>query len=467
MLDKKLRVILVGAFVILVVCWGLLIGHTYAFNNETHTLLLTKENMENGKYSDGNVAIRLGARGEDTNQISTWTTVEGRQTDAGWVPVRSYEAVIYEMEIENLSESEISDWGFRVGLSEDGFLNGGWNGDFKIHQTSGVTASEQLIGAGEFKPDFVTLEHFNVNDVFLIPLKKGDFFEYIPVAHSQEIPIVAAIPKKHTTYSKTIGFVLYIEDKEEGYTTTFSDGYVTYKMHLILTEEPIFYILLALSCCYVAWIVIILLFIRKDRIFIEKRAHDMAIIEQSMQVFIEFIEAKDPSTKGHSLRVAKYARNIARYLGMPEEECQNIYYIGMLHDVGKVTIPESILCKPAGLSEEEYALMKSHSQRGYEMLQKFDAIPSIGDGALCHHERYDGKGYPNGLKGSEIPFVGRLICVADAFDAMTGIRCYQQPLPKEEVIRKLKEDRGKHFDPVIVDALLSIFESGGFEALNK
>lgn len=462
-MKKRWKFVLVLSLISLIVFWISLVLKIKNFNCERHSLYLSDAIVKNGMYCDDNVAIRLGARGEGTDELSCWQTVEGKENDYGWVPGRSFEAVIYELEIVNLSPDKISNWGFHIAFNEEVFLNAGWNGIFNVHQTTDDGVIEQPFSAGDFKGDLTSLEHFYVNDVFMIPLQIGDSFDYSAVESAQEIPILGADAKKNIAYSKTIGFVLYIEDKDPGYLTTFNDGVVVYELHRNITDTFEFYILVVASFIWFLWVSIIIAVIRQDKKFKEKRERDMAIIEQSMQVFIEFIEAKDPSTKGHSLRVAQYSKKIATYLNMPEEECRNIYFIGMLHDCGKVSIPGSILCKPSGLTDEEYAIMKSHAKRGYDMLQKFDAIPNIGDGALCHHERFDGLGYPSGLKGSEIPLVGRIICVADAFDAMTWIRCYQDPLPKEEVLKQLYEDRGKHFDPVVVDALLSLIKSGEIE----
>lgn len=131
-----------------------------------------------------------------------------------------------------------------------------------------------------------------------------------------------------------------------------------------------------------------------------------------------------------------------------------------MHDCGKVWIPDSILKKPGKLTDEEYATMKTHPANGAEMLVNFTSIESIRDGALYHHERYDGKGYPTGKSGQDIPFIGRLICVADSFDAMSSDRCYRAHMPKEVILEELKKNSGKQFDAKIVEYLLELIDEG-------
>lgn len=151
---------------------------------------------------------------------------------------------------------------------------------------------------------------------------------------------------------------------------------------------------------------------------------------------------------------------IADKLGFSEDVCTRIYYIALMHDCGKIYIADNILSKPGKLTDEEYEIMKNHTVYGSEILRDFTSISGIGVGALSHHERYDGKGYPNGLAGDEIPIIARIICVSDSFDAMNSRRCYRDNLPEEVILNELRNNKGKQFDPEIIDCLLSLIESG-------
>ena len=156
----------------------------------------------------------------------------------------------------------------------------------------------------------------------------------------------------------------------------------------------------------------------------QKQYHD--IVNQSLETFAHAIDAKDQNTNGHSQRVAIYSAEIAKRMGMSDEEQEQIYYMGMLHDIGKIGIPDAILKKPGKLTEEEMQIIRNHPTIGGEILKDFTAIQGISDGARYHHERYDGNGYNEGLKGEEIPLAARIICVADSYDTMSSKRVYKE-----------------------------------------
>lgn len=172
------------------------------------------------------------------------------------------------------------------------------------------------------------------------------------------------------------------------------------------------------------------------------------------------VDAKDENTSQHSMRVSEYSVLIARELGFTDAECENLRKAALLHDIGKIGIPDRILNKPARLDDEEYKVMKSHVTRGAEILKDFTMIDHVHEGTLYHHEKYDGTGYPYGLKGENIPLYGRIIGVADAFDAMTANRVYRKQLDFDFVLGELKRCRGSQFDPQITDIMLKLIADG-------
>lgn len=172
------------------------------------------------------------------------------------------------------------------------------------------------------------------------------------------------------------------------------------------------------------------------------------------------VDAKDPYTSQHSIRVAQYSEAIAKRYGFDEKRCENLRQIAMLHDIGKIGIPDAILNKPAKLTDEEYDIMKTHVLKGGEILNGFTLINNVAVGALYHHERYDGKGYCAGLKGREIPIEARIIGIADTFDAMTRNRVYRKKLDMDYVINELKRCSGTQFDPELVEIMMSLIEDG-------
>jgi HD-GYP domain-containing protein (c-di-GMP phosphodiesterase class II) len=170
------------------------------------------------------------------------------------------------------------------------------------------------------------------------------------------------------------------------------------------------------------------------------------------------IDAKDKYTHGHSTRVAEYSRAIARRAGKSELECRDIYISALLHDVGKIGIPNTIINKQGKLTDEEFKIIKTHPVIGQQILCNITQIPHIADGAFYHHERYDGNGYPKGLKGNDIPEIGRIIAVADAYDAMTSNRSYRAQLSQIEARSEIEKGLGSQFDPEYATILLSMID---------
>ncbi len=172
------------------------------------------------------------------------------------------------------------------------------------------------------------------------------------------------------------------------------------------------------------------------------------------------IEAKDSYTKGHSLRVAEYSALLARSLGWEEVAVQNLKYIALLHDIGKVGVPDSVLNKPDELTEDEYNVIKSHTTKGGEILKDIETIAHVDSGAKYHHERYDGTGYPCGLSGKQIPDVARIISIADAYDAMNSKRVYRDSLSEDRIRKELENGKGTQFDPEYLEKFVQLFDEG-------
>ena len=182
------------------------------------------------------------------------------------------------------------------------------------------------------------------------------------------------------------------------------------------------------------------------------------ITMQSMYTLAKTIDAKDKYTRGHSMRVAKYSGMLAERMGLPAEELEEITHMAMLHDIGKIGVPDAIINKPSRLTEDEYGIVKRHPVVGYEILSEMPEMGDIGIGARWHHERYDGKGYPDGLKGEEIPLPARIIGVADAYDAMTSNRSYRKYMTQKLVRQEIQNGIGTQFDPKVAELMLAIID---------
>ena len=177
-----------------------------------------------------------------------------------------------------------------------------------------------------------------------------------------------------------------------------------------------------------------------------------------MQALAASVDAKDRYTHGHSSRVASYSREIARRLGYSETQQDTIYMMGLLHDVGKIGIQDAIINKNGRLTDEEYAAIKTHPSVGAEILKNISDFPELMVGARWHHERYDGRGYPDGLSGEEIPETARIIAVADTYDAMTSNRSYRAMMPQEKVRQEIARCSGSQFDPRFAKIMLQMID---------
>ncbi len=196
----------------------------------------------------------------------------------------------------------------------------------------------------------------------------------------------------------------------------------------------------------------------ENRILEERENKLSNLTMQMMSALTKAVDAKDRYTSGHSSRVAYYSRLLSKQLGMSKEEQDDIYKMGLLHDVGKIGVPRKIINKPGRLTDEEFDIMRSHPVKGYEILSRITAMPGISKGARWHHERPDGKGYPDHLKAEDIPFEAKIIAVADSYDAMTSFRSYRGVMPQEAVREQIVKGRGTQFDEKVADAMLVLID---------
>ncbi len=207
--------------------------------------------------------------------------------------------------------------------------------------------------------------------------------------------------------------------------------------------------------------------------------YDLVQVYNRRQKYVEFqalktirsistsLEAKDAYTSGHSSRVSEYAMKLAEALDVGKSDIVNIRYIALMHDIGKIGIPDSILNKPGKLTPDEFFVLKRHTIIGYDIVKTVDEIPGLKEGVLSHHERYDGKGYPNGLKGSEIPYIARILAIADSYDAMTSNRVYRKALSDDIVRAELLKGSGTQFDPGMVKVFVGLLDSGKIKRLES
>ena len=417
-----------------------------------HALYVVRFNAAEHSYSfaesqDENMNCQMVQR---NGSSGSW--IKRVETDTGMV---QYLGTIYDITVANTSEYTVSLWNLRINIPEDCFLNSGWCGKVEIHQNANSAESVQTLDLRNDSIDSITLTHQVMDQDLMIPLSAGDYLIYYADNSADEYPIGSST--ESNANSTVIGLIVYSTDTNPA---TIVPEQLNYRLEVRYTKGFAFVgLLVALFVWTIACAMVIAtrLSMKRARIRFDQ---DDQIIHQSISVFNQFFEAKDEYTSGHSQRVAKYSRLIAQELGFSEDTCRRVYYIALMHDCGKCYIPDGILKKPGKLTEEEYRIIQSHTVKGANMVKDFTSIEHIRDGVLYHHERYDGKGYPEGLKGENIPLIGRIICISDSFDAMNSSRCYREKLSQNQILDELKNNAGKQFDPKLVEIFLRLIDKG-------
>lgn len=443
--KNKREIIVFGILLAsILICTAVFFLYIHNFNKAERT-------FSKGMTED--LEFEIHPRGATTDAWTKWIgDDDGTQ--------KLYKALIYDVILTNKTDCRISSWELKYMINKGCYINNAWCGKIEFHQSSGEEPIVQTLDMRNFDVRDVKLKHKVVETDMLISLEPGDYFIYKPDKATKEFPIEASDLSNEKYQKSTMGIIFYY--LSEG-TIESADYVITYYLEKQFAKEPAFWcIVTAASLWVIAVVIFVVTEISINSVY-KRFKRDEMIVKQALNVFTTFFDAKDKYTNGHSQRVAVYARKLAQKMKFSEEECQKIYYIAMMHDCGKCYIPDSILKKPAVLTKDEYEIIKTHTTKGAEMLKNFDAVENIREGALYHHERYDGSGYPSGKKGEDIPLIGRIICVADAFDAMTSKRCYRDRLSNEKIISEFEENKGKQFDPYIADCMLELIKQGGVQ----
>ena len=446
MKDRKTTIIFSLTLILIVFVLLMSMLKTNTYNNTVHRSVFTDSSLfGEDELKDTDVSVHAVPRN------STWTKLFDLENKG--LTTHNFQAFTYDFTISNSTRDEISDFNFKLTFDQEVYLLSAWNGAIEVHQNiNGDELVATIPDLREFDAGDYDLKTVVFDGEVLIRMKPGDYIKYIPSSsmNAMEVPIE---PYEGTTP----GIILYVAIGQDINASTLELEYV---FHRKLTNEPLFLVAL---CGLAVWLIAQLIFaITSAQIkkYTERHERDNEIIEESIETFTGFIDAKDPYTNGHSKRVAKYTRLIAEEMGFEGEELDRIYYIALLHDCGKIGVPDNILGKPGRLTDDEFEVIKSHTIRGGEILSSFKSLNNAGEGALYHHERYDGKGYPEGRAAEDIPLIARMICVADSFDAMNSNRVYRNKLTKEDIFNEISVNKGKQFDPKIADVFLRLIKDG-------
>ncbi|MBP3239743.1 MAG: HD domain-containing protein [Oribacterium sp.] len=387
---------------------------------------------------------------------STWSKAFDLNNEG--ITEHNFQAYTVDYTITNGTGDQVADYSLRLNFTSQAFLQSAWNGSLEFHQQSDKgEVVDTVYDLREFVPEEHNLEIFTVDGDNLVVMDPGDYLIYHPstAINAVEMPID---PYKATTP----GIIMYIrigENLDEAMSVDFE-----YSFHRRLYKEPLFWVSQGFAAIWLISVLIYIITSMQIKKYKVQHERDNKIINESIETFIGFIDAKDSYTNGHSIRVARYTRAIAEEMGCSEEELERIYYVALLHDCGKIGVPDSILGKPDRLTDEEFQVIKSHTERGGAILRHFKSLKNVEEGALYHHERYDGRGYPEGLAGEDIPLIARIICVVDSYDAMNSDRVYRNKLSKERIIEEIENGKGKQFDPEIADIMLRLIKNNKLDA---
>ncbi|MCR4706199.1 MAG: HD-GYP domain-containing protein [Lachnospiraceae bacterium] len=444
---QKDVLVFAGPFLLIVLILIFSIIKTNMYNAHQHSMSFLGMMLFDERNAAENIAsVYAGVRD------STWSKI--LDLDHEGLNEPNFDAYTVDFYVNNKTKDDVRAFSFRITFHDDTFLKSAWNGSLEIHQNTG---SKEIVDTipdlREFNPSKHVLETFTADGEDLVWMKPGDYLIYKPStsASAMEVPIepnAATVP----------GIIMYISNND--YIEDVMSLDFNYAFQRRLSRDSFFWTAIVLFGIWLVSLVIHVSTSLQIRKYQDRHERDNEIINESMETFVGFIDAKDPYTNGHSVRVARYAKLLAEELGIKGEELERIYYVALLHDCGKIGVPDKILGKPDKLTTDEFEVIKSHTIRGGEIMKSFKSIQEAGEGAMYHHERYDGTGYPEGTAGEAIPLIARIICVADSFDAMNTDRVYRGKLTRERIIEELETCKGTQFDPKIADIMVSLIKTG-------
>ena len=290
-----------------------------------------------------------------------------------------------------------------------------------------------------------TLNEFRAGSI----LKNRRFRELSmkPLPHSEERAFGVHVGNSGLLKLLNRGLNVVGKERPEKIVYNYVDNLYSYTLYdMFMDNQWLFALIVAALAALVTWF-----FARKSKRERERLIHVVASLADA-------IDAKDAYTNGHSRRVAEYSKEIAKRFGYDENAQSKVYMMGLLHDVGKIGVPDAVINKTGKLTDEEFEMIKAHPGIGSRILENIREMPELSAGARWHHERYNGRGYPDGLAGKDIPEEARIIAVADAYDAMSSNRSYRNTLPQEVIRGEIEKGRGGQFDPTFADIMLAMID---------
>lgn len=440
-----------GFIITIIVLIVYLVGMSIGYFSLSHTTQIFNSIDRSTLSEDASCSVALVPRSGETDSWTKQALSDDSPTLTG---------LIYNLVFTNSSGYTVSDWTCRFNIHDDCYINNCWCGTVEIHQFD-QNGGEKVstIDLRDYNVDDITVDYVFGDQDLMIPLTQGDYVIYHTNPEVGEAPIVGVEGGSTTAVA---GIIMYFPQEKP---LNVSDIYADYllKRSVLSAEQKVIFSVLAAG-----WMIILIALI--SSVLTANASNQLlqqqeATAKDALNIFTNFVDGRNPKAQGHSQRVGKYTFFISKKLGLSERQCQNNYYVALMHDCGKVYIPEVILSKGPDYSPAELEIYKSHAFRGAELLKDFDAIKGMHDGALYHHENYNGTGYPEGLAGENIPLIARIICVADALDTLDQTYRGEEHLSPRALIDILSAGKGEQYDPAIVDALIELINEGKLDGI--
>jgi len=447
-LKKNYLVYMIGAAILILMGFGIHSYRTKVFNNKVYEI--------HEGSTDNNCTFEFVPQNGKNISWTRTATINDEKVD---LYACSYEGIF-----TNSDSIKVSDWTMRLDINGDCYLNSAWCGIVEIHQNIDGVETVQTLDLRNFDKSEVILTSYEDGDITLFPLTKGDYLIYYPDINAKEMPIVATGDEPGKV---GIGVILYWNQNIDLIAPDFT---VNYQLHRDFMQGSEAAVCIAVSILWLlALIVMIAVSITENNIRkkaeielskkdVEKKTAEK-MLDEMIRALANTIDAKDGYTHGHSERVAQYSLKLAQSMNLSSIECKEIFYAGLVHDVGKIAVPREIINKPGRLTDEEFEVIKTHPGRGEKILSQISDMPYLSVGAKYHHEKFDGFGYPDHVKGEDIPLLARIIAVADAYDAMTSKRSYRDTLNQKIVKQEIWKGIGTQFDPLIAKYMIALIDA--------
>ena len=444
--------ILIAGFLLAVIIAIFLVESAKVFNfNNGDTSRIIQFN-EDG-YSEGPITVTMSKR---LGQRYTWETEAITGDSEG-----PFVASVVDVNIYNESSDTMKDWKLRFDIPKHCYLGNAISGNVEIHQVGEDASGNGVVQNVNFEkmtPDRMMLDYKLDNGKILVELNKGDYFIFSPgndISADQIAPTtITSVGEKE----KQISLVIYTNANLDP-ADVLKNASLSFELDRELVKQDFFLYLLIVLVVMIQVFGVIYHYERRRTQIKKAFEQEERIFETTTQAFSRIIDDAG-AIRGHSIRTAKAAKAMAEALGYNEKRAQNIYYAAKLHDCGMALVPDEILNKKGQISFEEYEEIKKHPSRSFEALRSITDIPEAATAARYHHERFDGTGYPEGRKGTDIPEVARILAVVDAYDSMANNRLYHDKMTPEEMRKELALGEGTQFDPAMVELFLSLLDSG-------